>query len=72
MDEAEDRILERALSEDRHQGTEHVDVIASGYEWTCPRCSTFNTEMCYMSIYTCSNPKCRTSFYTNPPEHAMG
>ena len=26
---------------------ETVDVIASGYEWTCPKCEHFNTEIEY-------------------------
>lgn len=30
-----------------------VDMIASGYEWTCPRCEKLNTECEYTETVTC-------------------
>jgi uncharacterized CHY-type Zn-finger protein len=49
---------------------ETVDVIASGYEWVCPKCEHYNTEIEYTEQVQCS--VCRRVFETNPPEHALG
>jgi uncharacterized protein (DUF983 family) len=46
---------------------ETVDIIASGYEWTCPDCEELNKEICYTKIVTC---KCGKSYYTDDPDHA--
>ena len=51
---------------------ETVDIIASGYEWICPICETYNTNIECPEIVTCENEKCRQSFFTKPPEHAIG
>lgn len=50
--------------------SEMVDVIASGYEWICPKCEHFNTEIEYTEQVKCS--MCERVFLTSPPEHAMG
>ena len=47
-----------------------VDVIASGYEWVCPKCGTLNKEMEYKPYYCCC--KCAEEVQANLPEHAMG
>ena len=63
---------DRGFKEDRPQGIEPVDIIASGYEWICPICGKINREIEYTEIVTCDRDKCRVSFKTNDPEHAMG
>jgi rubrerythrin len=47
-----------------------VDIIASGYEWICPICGHYQKEIEVLEIVTCNI--CGESFFTNPPEHAMG
>jgi len=47
---------------------ETVDIIASGYEWICPECGRFNTEIEITETVICE--ECGTEFETNPPEHA--
>ena len=46
---------------------EFVDVIASGYEWICPKCEVFNKEIDIGEEVICS--ECGEEFKTNPPEH---
>jgi DNA-directed RNA polymerase subunit RPC12/RpoP len=46
----------------------NVDIIASGYEWVCPSCGRFNTEIEVKEIVQC--PGCEEKFEINPPEHA--
>ncbi len=60
------------MSNDKPQGTERVDIIASGYEWTCPTCDTLNKEISCPEVVTCSREDCRVSFFTDSPEHCMG
>lgn len=50
--------------------SETVDIIASGYEWICPKCEHFNTEIEYTKQVQCN--QCERVFLTDPPEHAMG
>ena len=47
-----------------------VDIIASGYEWICPKCSEYNKETGITEVVTCAY--CGTEFETNPAEHAYG
>jgi len=47
-----------------------VDIIASGYEWICPECERYNTEIEITEIVTCSG--CSEKFETDPAEHAFG
>ena len=47
-----------------------VDLIASGYEWTCPHCNQLNHEMEIVEQVTCEG--CEARFDTNPAEHAYG
>lgn len=49
---------------------ETVDVIASGYEWTCPKCKNFNNEIQSLEHVKCK--ECETVFNTQPPEHCYG
>jgi hypothetical protein len=46
-----------------------VELIASGYEWTCPLCGDFQREIEAKAKVTCG--KCNTEFATEPPEHAF-
>jgi len=45
-----------------------VEVIASGYEWTCPECDELNKEIEYRGVYTCQN--CGREVEADSPEHA--
>lgn len=47
---------------------ENVDIIASGYEWICPECGEYNTEIEITETVNCCY--CDTIFDTNLPEHA--
>ncbi len=47
---------------------ESVDLIASGYEWICPKCDRFNRVIEHTEKVTCQG--CLRTFDTNPPEHA--
>ena len=49
---------------------ETVDIIASGYEWICPKCGRFNTEIEITETVICEGIDCRAELETNPPEHA--
>ncbi|KKN77477.1 hypothetical protein LCGC14_0360360 [marine sediment metagenome] len=51
---------------------ETVDIIASGYEWICPECERFNTEIEITETVICEAPTCKAEFKTNPAEHAYG
>jgi transcription elongation factor Elf1 len=55
-----------------------VDLIASGYEWTCPACGKLNHEiavpqldedMVHQGTIICT---CGKRFRANTPEHAYG
>lgn len=46
-----------------------VDIIASGYEWTCPECNRLNLEVEITKYVECKD--CTRTFGTNPPEHAL-
>lgn len=48
---------------------ECVELIASGYEWTCPSCGTFNEEIAYELKVACKD--CCKRFETDPPVHAI-
>lgn len=63
MDETE----QTEATEEELQETQLVDVIASGYEWTCPACETYNTMSGHQLHVECKN--CGEGFETNPPEH---
>lgn len=49
---------------------ETVDIIASGYEWICPECEEFNTEIEITEEVQCQ--ECLEIFETKPAEHAYG
>ena len=48
---------------------ERVNIIASGYEWTCPGCDELNNVICHTEMVTC---KCGKSYCTEDPDHARG
>ena len=54
-----------------------VDLIASGYEWTCPNCGKFHREIEATETVKCVCDKrhndcgCGKTFETNSPEHAL-
>jgi len=50
----------------------HVDCVASGYEWICPKCGKLNKRIEYTSTDTCSAKKCLCDVNVDFPEHAMG
>jgi hypothetical protein len=46
-----------------------VDLIASGYEWTCPKCETLNEEIAVTEKVSCR--KCRRIFNVEDYQHAI-
>jgi hypothetical protein len=52
------------------QEPESVDIIASGYEWNCPKdeCGALNHEVEVKDWVVCLS--CGRGFTTNPPNHA--
>ena len=55
---------------ERRWNMETVDIIASGYEWICPKCGWFNREIEITETVECAD--CERVFETNPAEHAYG
>lgn len=49
---------------------ETVDLIASGYEWTCPKCDTLNREIAIKETVKCAN--CGEEFEVGEVDHAYG
>jgi len=49
---------------------ESVELIASGYEWTCPDCETCNGEIEVTETVTCR--KCKEMFPVSAHNHAIG
>lgn len=47
-----------------------VDIIASGYEWTCPNCEELNKEIEWTEKVICK--KCKKEYNANEPDHARG
>ncbi len=47
---------------------DQVDLIASGYEWTCSGCKTFNTVIEVAEVVRCV--KCRRKYEVSSVEHA--
>lgn len=48
--------------------SEVVDLIASGYEWHCPNCKEFNTEIEIENELECA--KCKHKFSVGTIDHA--
>jgi DNA-directed RNA polymerase subunit RPC12/RpoP len=46
-----------------------VDLIASGYEWTCPKCETLNEEIEVTEKVSCRN--CGRIFKVQDYQHAI-
>ena len=46
----------------------YVDLIASGYEWTCPECECFNKIMGVSPTIECDN--CSKEFEVGEVHHA--
>jgi DNA-directed RNA polymerase subunit RPC12/RpoP len=53
----------------RVRGMDTVDLIASGYEWTCPKCDTLNEEIEVTEKVSCRN--CRRIFKVQDYQHAI-
>lgn len=49
---------------------QQVDMIASGYEWTCPVCDHLNSEFEILEKVTCV--ECGETYEVNSVEHAYG
>lgn len=47
---------------------ETVDLIASGYEWTCPKCDALNKEIEITETVKCS--ECGIEFEIGDVNHA--
>lgn len=50
------------------QEPESVDLIASGYDWTCPNCGLCQNVIEYGEKVTCRD--CEHTYTANSPEHA--
>ncbi len=48
-----------------------VDIIASGYEWTCPICEVLYKIIEYPHSKHVHCGRCGNIFHTDVPEHAM-
>lgn len=55
---------------DEQEAPETVTLIASGYEWICPKCDHLNHEIEANLTVTCR--ECGAEWETEPPEHAIG
>lgn len=51
---------------------ETVDIIASGYEWICPKCERLNREIEITETVICEGVDCREEYKTEPAVHAYG
>jgi phage FluMu protein Com len=47
-----------------------VELIASGYEWECPKCKVLNTEIEVTEKVKCSS--CKVEFEVEDYYHAIG
>lgn len=45
----------------------YVDIIASGYEWTCPNCGRLNNEYAWIEDLECH--ECHKEYKASLPEH---
>lgn len=50
--------------------SDSVTLIASGYEWICPKCEHFNHEIEVTPAVTCDN--CQAMWEVNDYYHAIG
>lgn len=55
--------------EDKPKTEKRVSIIASGYEWTCPKCEYDNNVMSHTETVVCMG--CGEMYYTDDPDHAM-
>jgi DNA-directed RNA polymerase subunit RPC12/RpoP len=49
---------------------ETIELIASGYEWTCPHCNHLNNEIEIPENVVCS--KCKREYEVDNTDHAWG
>jgi len=63
---------ERCKMENVQEIMETVDLISSGYEWTCPddECQSFNREIEATDVVVC--PECGRSYGVGEVHHAIG
>ena len=50
------------------ESSDSIELISSGYEWTCPDCDTLNEEIEITAAVTCS--KCKKKFMVAEHFHA--
>jgi hypothetical protein len=55
------------VDEDEDEG---VELIASGYEWICPKCEHFQYEIEVNTTVTCA--ECNKTFEVRDYHHAIG
>jgi hypothetical protein len=53
------------------EGT-HVDLLSSGYEWTCPACQHLNTVSAASTAETVHCSECKIGFTVNAMHHCNG
>lgn len=58
----------RLIFEDWKKESPYVDIIASGYDWTCPECDTDNHEIETAENVTCKD--CQNQFRVREIYHA--
>ena len=51
---------------------EKIDLIASGYEWICPKCNQFNKEIEVPGNETVKCEFCLTKYKVADYGHAIG
>lgn len=59
------------MSQVKEVQTDHVELLASGYEYVCPGCEHYNTVREVTETVTCSNKKCGQTFIVTNALHAF-
>lgn len=52
------------------QPVQEIELIARGYEWICPTCEKYNTEIEITEYVTCED--CRATYSVQDHHHAYG
>jgi len=52
--------------------TTHVDLLSSGYEWTCPACKHLNTVSAASTTESVRCAECKIGFTVNTIHHCNG
>lgn len=64
------RVADFANLDNSKEPVKTAHIIASGYEWVCPECGWFNTEIELLEYFIC--PKCKQTVFGADAEHAYG